>query len=161
MNCTKAHYRNLHVIHSSIMIDWRFQKLKKIPVCKAELDTGMLRMYGHQVGVGQIGRLRLMYVHSFIKKINLFQLEINYFTILWWFLPYIDMNQPQLYICPPSWTPLPLPSPPHPLGYPSAPALSALLHALNLDWWSISHMAIYIFQCYSLKSSHPRLLPQS
>ena len=48
-----------------------------------------------------------------------------------------------------------------PQGHPSAPALSTLSHASNLDWWSISHMAIYVFQCYSLKSSHPRLLPQS
>ena len=53
--------------------------------------------------------------------------------------------------------------PPHPIpqGHPSAPALSTLSHALNLDWRSISHMVIYMFQCYSLKSSHPRLLPQS
>ena len=42
--------------------------------------------------------------------------------------------------------------PPHsiPLGCPSAPALSPLFHALNLNWCSISHMVIYIFQCYSL-----------
>ena len=39
--------------------------------------------------------------------------------------------------------------------------LSTLFHALNLDWWSISHMIIYMFQCYSLKSTHPHLLPQS
>ena len=53
--------------------------------------------------------------------------------------------------------------PPHPipLGHPSAPALSILSHALNLDWQSVSHMIIYMFQCYSLKSSHPRLLPLS
>ena len=53
--------------------------------------------------------------------------------------------------------------PPHPIpqGHPSVPALSTLSHALNLDWWSISHMIIYMFQCYSLKSSHPHLLPQS
>jgi len=53
--------------------------------------------------------------------------------------------------------------PPHsiPLGCPSEPALSALFHASNVDWSSISHMVIYTFQCYSLKSSHPRLLPQS
>ena len=53
--------------------------------------------------------------------------------------------------------------PPHPIpqGHPSAPALSALFHPLNLDWSSISHMVIYMFQCYSLKSSHPHLLPQS
>ena len=54
-----------------------------------------------------------------------------------------------------------LPLHPIPLGHPSAPALSALSHASNLDWRSVSHMIIYMFQCYSLKSSHPRLLPQS
>ena len=53
--------------------------------------------------------------------------------------------------------------PPHPIPqcHPSARALSTLSHALNLDWWSISHVVIYMFQCYSLKSSHPHLLPQS
>ena len=53
--------------------------------------------------------------------------------------------------------------PPHPIpqGHPSAPALSTLSHASNLDWRSISHMIIYMFQCYSLRWSHPRLLPQS
>ena len=53
--------------------------------------------------------------------------------------------------------------PPHPIpqGCPSAPALSALFHASTFDWSSISHMVIYMFQCYSLKSSHPRPLPQS
>ena len=50
---------------------------------------------------------------------------------------------------------------PIPLGHPSAPALSTLSHASNLDWRSVSHMIIYMFQCYSFKSSHPRLLPQS
>ena len=48
-----------------------------------------------------------------------------------------------------------------PQGHPSAPALSTLSLALNLDWQSVSHMIIYMFQCYSLKSSHPHLLPQS
>ena len=53
--------------------------------------------------------------------------------------------------------------PPHaiPLDCPHAPALSALFQAANLDWSSISHMVIYMFQCSPLKSSHPRLLPQS
>ena len=49
---------------------------------------------------------------------------------------------------------------PIPLGGPSALALSALLHALNLRWSSVLHMVIYMFQCYSLKSSQP-LLPLS
>ena len=36
-------------------------------------------------------------------------MENNYFTILWSFLQYINMNQPQVYMFPQSW---PLPSPP-------------------------------------------------
>jgi len=54
-----------------------------------------------------------------------------------------------------------LPPHPIPLGCPRALAVSALLHASNLHWSSILHMVIYMFQCYSLKSSHPRLLPHS
>ena len=54
-----------------------------------------------------------------------------------------------------------LPPHPIPLGHPSVPALSTLSHALNLDWLSVSHMIIYMFQCYSLRSSHSCLLPQS
>ena len=71
------------------------------------------------------------------------------------------MNQPWVYMCSLSWTPRSPPSHPIPQGHPSAPALSTLSHALNLSWWSVSHMVIYMFQCYSLKSSHPRFLPQS
>jgi len=53
--------------------------------------------------------------------------------------------------------------PPHPIpqGHPSAPAPSILYHALNLDWWFISHMIIYMFQCHSPKLSQPHPLPQS
>ena len=47
---------------------------------------------------------------------------------------------------PPSHLPLHL----IPQGHPSAPALSTLSHASNLDWWSVSRMIIYMFQCYSL-----------
>ena len=43
-------------------------------------------------------------------------MEANYFTILWWFLPYIDMNQPWMYMCSPSCTCLPHPSPSYSLG---------------------------------------------
>ena len=39
--------------------------------------------------------------------------------------------------------------------------MSLLSLASNLDWLSISHMVIYMFQCYSLKSSHTHLLPES
>ena len=43
-------------------------------------------------------------------------MEANYFTILWWFLPYIDMNQQWVYMCSPSWPSLPPPSSSHPSG---------------------------------------------
>ena len=48
----------------------------------------------------------------------------------------------------------PLHLPPHriPQGCPSAPALSTLSHALNLDWRSISHMVIVILFCHSKSS---------
>ena len=42
-----------------------------------------------------------------------------------------------------------------PQGDLSAQALSVLSHATNLNWRSISHSVMYMFQCYSLKSSHP------
>ena len=73
-----------------------------------------------------------------------------------------NMNWPQVYMCPPHPEPLSH-LPPHPIlpGCFRALAFSALLHALNLHWSSILHMAIHMFQCYPLKSSHPRLLPLS
>ena len=46
-------------------------------------------------------------------------------------------------------------------GHPSAPAPSTRSHASNLDWWFISYMILYMFQCHSSKSSHPFPLPQS
>ena len=80
---------------------------------------------------------------------------------MWWFLPYIDMNKPWYTCGPHPEPPSHLPPHPIPLGCPSTAALSALFDALNLDWSSILHMVIYIFQCYSLKSSHSCLFPQS
>ena len=53
--------------------------------------------------------------------------------------------------------------PPHniPLGHPRAPAPSILYPALDIDWRFISYMIVYMFQCHSLKSSHPLPLPLS
>ena len=80
---------------------------------------------------------------------------------LWWILPYTDMNQPQVYMVPYPERSSHLPPHPIPLGCPSTQALSALFHASDLHWSSVSHMVIYRFQCNSLKSSHLHLLPQS
>ena len=48
---------------------------------------------------------------------------------------------------------------PIPLGLPNAPALSTCL--MHPTWLVISALTVYLFQCYSLGTPHPRLLPQS
>ena len=75
-------------------------------------------------------------------------------------LPYINMNPPQVYMCSPSWTPSLLPPCTIPLGLPSAPAPSIQCQASNLDWWFVSYMILYMFQCHSPRSSHSLPLPQ-
>ena len=84
-----------------------------------------------------------------------------YFTILYWFC---HTSTWILQGC--TRVPHPDPSPhlPHhtiPLGHRSAPAPTIPYHALNLDGWFISHMILYMFQCHSPISSHPRPLSQS
>ena len=87
-------------------------------------------------------------------------MEANYFTILYWFC---HTSTWILHGC----TRFPHPEPPShfpphsiPLGHPSAPALSTLYHASNLDWRFISHMIIYMFQYHSPKLSCLHPLPQ-
>ena len=52
------------------------------------------------------------------------------------------------------------PFPPHPIppGCHRAPALGSLHHISKSHSLSILHMVMYMFQCYSLKSSHLLLL---
>ena len=88
-------------------------------------------------------------------------MEANYLTILYWFCHTSTCIH---HGCIRVLHPEPLSQlPPHPipLDHTSVPAPSILYHALNLNWQSISYMIIYMFQWYSLKSSHPHLLPQS
>ena len=53
--------------------------------------------------------------------------------------------------------------PPHPttLGPSQCTSPELLSHASNLGWRSVLPLIVYLFQCYSLRSSHPRLLPQN
>ena len=65
----------------------------------------------------QIHQLKsIQFSSPFFKPTYFKQLEANYFTTLWWFLPYIVMNQPWIYRCSPSQYPLLPPSPSHPSG---------------------------------------------
>ena len=90
-----------------------------------------------------------------------FIIIIIYFTILYWFC------HTSTWIChgctciPKPEPPSHLPPHPIPLGHPSAPSPSILHPASNLDWWFISYMILYRFQCHSPKSCHPLPLPQS
>ena len=88
-------------------------------------------------------------------------MEASYFTILYWFCHTSTWIHHGCTCVPHPEPPSHLPSHTIPLGHPSAPAPSILYHASNLDWWSISHMIIYMFQCHSPNSSHPHPLPQS
>ena len=83
---------------------------------------------------------------------------------MWWFLPYINFNEPQVYICPlPLKPPSQLPPQPNPLGCHRAPALGSLCHTANSYWLSNLYVVIYLFHCYSFIQSHllsPWLCPK-
>ena len=57
--------------------------------------------------------LFIYWLFFFFKKKNLFFFLLYNIVLV---LPYIDMNLPWVYMCSPSWTPLPPPSPSHPSG---------------------------------------------
>ena len=58
--------------------------------------------------------------------IYFYQLEANYFTTLQWVLSYIDMNQPWIYMCSPSRSPLPPCFPFEPPLLPPIPPLQVI-----------------------------------
>ena len=78
-----------------------------------------------------------------------------YFTILYWFCHTLTWICHEYTCVPHPEPPSHIPPHPIPLGHPSAPAPSTLSHASNLDWWFISHMIIYRFQCHP--PNHPTL----
>ena len=130
-NETTSHRLQTKYLQNSYLIDY-------IQICKKALKI-------NNKETNNPNEVYIKYLNRYLTK------EIRWQISIW-----KDVN-----MCPPSWTPSHLPPHPIPQGCPSAPALSALSHASDLDWRSISHMVIYIFQYYSLKSSHPRLLLQS
>ena len=109
-------------------------------------------------GIDSIGESMFQFFFLFLT----FKFFIFFnFTILYWFC------HTSTWICH-RYTRVPNPEPPShlpphpiPLGHPSASAPSVLYPALNLDWWFVSYMILYMFQCHSPKSSHPCPLPQS
>ena len=137
------------------------------------LSKGLSRVFSnttvqkhHSLALGFLYSLTLTSVHDYWKNHNFdytdlcwrsdgsafffrFYLFI-YFTMLYWFCRTLTWILHGCTCVPHSEPPSHLPPDPIPLNHPSAPALSTLYHASNLDWWFISHMIIYMFQCHSL-----------
>ena len=104
-------------------------------------------------------------IYSFIYHTSFFVLififTLFYFTILYWFChtltwihhgcTWVLKHEPPSHLSPHIISP----------EHPRAPAPSILHSASNIDWWFISYMIVYMFQCHSPKSSHPLPLPQS
>ena len=92
--------------------------------------------------------------------LTLFQMKANYNIVVVWAI-HRHESAMGITVSPHPEPPSHFPPYPIPLGCPRAPSLNTLLQVSNLHWSSVLYMVIYTFQCYSLKSSHPRLLPQS
>ena len=96
-----------------------------------------------------------------LRFLSFFLFFFFYFTILYWFCHTSTWIHHGCTHVPHPEPPSNLPPHTIPLGHPSAPAPGFLYHASNLDWWFISYMILYMFQCHSPKSSHPLPLPQN
>ena len=99
-----------------------------------------------------ITSLLLIYLFKFL--IRRYLLHIMMVFAIHWHESAIDIH-----MSPPSWISLCPDIPPHPipLGCPRALTLGSLHLTSYSHWLSVLHMVMYMFQCYSLKLSHPRL----
>ena len=69
-----------------------------------------------------------------IKIEEITKIIFEVFFFLWWILSYIEMKQPRVYMCSPSQSPLPPPSPPIPSRSSQCTRSERLSHASNLGW---------------------------
>ena len=104
------------------------------------------------------------FAHFFYQVLCFYYYFFNFifnFTILYWFCHISEWIRHRY-----TRVPYPEPSsllPPRtiPMSHPNAPAPSIQYRSSNLEWWLISYMILFMFQCHSPKSSHPLPLPQS
>ena len=91
-------------------------------------------------------------VTGFFFLILIFIFTLFYFTMLYWFWHTLTWIR---HGC--TWAPKHEPPshlPPHiiPPDHPRAPAPSILHPASNIDWWFVSYMIVYMFQCQRNKN---------
>ena len=160
MPLTTGHFLKMHFHAVGPTQNWKHSQ-KHSHNCLSYIIIAFLEALEPIIGKHFVVRMSPWSKTSDFFKLFIYFLEANYFTILYWFchtLTWISHGCP----CVPHPEPPSHLSPhPIPLGHPSAPALSTLYHASNLDWQSVSHMIIYMFQCHFPKPSHPHPLPQS
>ena len=119
-------------------------------------------------GAGSLGYRKIFHFNKqdtlrcslFFHFFKIFHLEDNYSIVMASAIHQHELAT-GIHVSPQSWTHLPSPSPPLPPGCCRTLILGASCHTSNSHWLSVLHMVIYTFQCYSLKSSYPLLLPLS
>ena len=83
---------------------WYWRRLLRVPSTARRLNKSILKEISPK----------------YLLEVLMLKLELQCFGYLMRrtdsLMPYIDMNPPQVYMCSPSWTPLPPPSPSHPSG---------------------------------------------
>ena len=82
-------------------------------------------------------------------------LTLFYFTILYWFCHTLTWIHHGCTCNPKHELPSHFPPRIISLDHPRAPAPSILYPASNIDWWFVSYMIVYMFQCHSPKSPSP------
>ena len=123
--CSVSHA--LGTVLSSISLVQKQLQFRIFEICHLIWNT-FLNKCGHVI------HHFFVFVGNFFFSIYFYQLEANYFPILQWFLSYIDMNQPWIYMYCPSRSPLPPPSLPAPSGSPQCTRPKHLSHASSLGW---------------------------
>ena len=97
-----------------------------LPPLKSELSVDKLRL-----NLASVLDLCVSSIPVSLFKRIFFNWRIITSHLLWWFLPYTNMNQPQVYMCP-CYPEIPSHHPPHPISQLFPQALGALLHASNM-----------------------------
>ena len=98
------------------------------------------------VGLSSLFDIFLLYGSNIFFLWFFFKLEDNDFTKLSWFLPYINMKQPQVHICPPpKKNSYHLPPPSYPSRLSQNIGLSSWPHTAKSHLLSILHMVMCMF----------------